>query len=231
MNHYIAKFKKQGTLKYISHLDLIKVFLRGFKRGEIKLAFSQGFSPHPKLSFASPLPLGVTSIGEYMEFTLEESINPDFLAGILNQNLPKEIELMACKKVDLGKKTLAAMVYDSAYAFYFHLEDENFLALQQAVIQFMSQKEITIEKRQKKSKSLKTVDVKPFIRTYEFDEKQGSKLNLRLACGNVENLNPLKLLEVLKPFLVTSGIELKGVSIERVNLIDEKGKALDQLFK
>ena len=67
MSRYVVKFYKEGVLRYISHLDLLRLFKRSFKRVDIKLQYSQGFNPHPKMSFAQPLSLGYDSRGEYLE--------------------------------------------------------------------------------------------------------------------------------------------------------------------
>ena len=58
MSRYVIKFSKEGNIRYISHLDLLRLFKRSFKRVGIKLQYSQGFNPHPKMSFAQPLSLG-----------------------------------------------------------------------------------------------------------------------------------------------------------------------------
>ena len=61
------KFAKTGIMKYIGHLDLMRFFQKVFRRGEIDIKFSSGFSPHPIMSFASPLGVGLTSEGEYLD--------------------------------------------------------------------------------------------------------------------------------------------------------------------
>ena len=65
---YIIEFQKTGVICYTSHLDIMKVFKRAFKRADIALAYSQGFNPHPKMGFAQPLSLGYWSMQEYIEF-------------------------------------------------------------------------------------------------------------------------------------------------------------------
>ena len=65
---YVIRFQKTGVICYTSHLDIMKVFKRSFKRAGIRLAYSQGFNPHPKMGFAQPLSLGYESLDEYIEF-------------------------------------------------------------------------------------------------------------------------------------------------------------------
>ena len=68
MNRYVITFSKMGTICYISHLDLMRMFRRTFKKAGIRLAYSQGFNPHPKMGFAQPLSLGYWGLREMMEF-------------------------------------------------------------------------------------------------------------------------------------------------------------------
>ena len=72
MAKYILTFSKTGTICYTSHLDMMKMFKRVFKRAGIKQSYSQGFNPHPKMTFAQPLSLGYWGLGELLEFETEE---------------------------------------------------------------------------------------------------------------------------------------------------------------
>ena len=65
---YVLKFTKSGYVKYISHLDLLRLFKRAFKKTGLTLKYSQGFNPHPKMGFAQPLSLGYSSICELIEY-------------------------------------------------------------------------------------------------------------------------------------------------------------------
>ena len=75
---YVIKFEKTGVICYTSHLDILKVFKRSFKRADIRLDYSKGFNPHPKMGFAQPLSLGYSGYCEYLEFeTIDESKSPE----------------------------------------------------------------------------------------------------------------------------------------------------------
>ena len=82
MSKYIIEFSKTGTICYTSHLDLMRIFKRVFKRTGIALAYSQGFNPHPKMGFAQPLSLGYWGMEEYIEFETAEEWQPDQLLQI-----------------------------------------------------------------------------------------------------------------------------------------------------
>ena len=88
-NQYVIEIKKDGYMKYISHLDMIKLFKTSFKKAGIKLAYSQGFNPHPKMGFAQPLSLGYSSSCELLEFETKDDINPNEILLLLQNSVPK----------------------------------------------------------------------------------------------------------------------------------------------
>lgn len=73
------KFSKHGPVRFVGHLDVMRYFQRVFRRAGVDIAYSEGFSPHPLMSFAQPLSVGATSDGEYMDFTLRSyaDLRPD----------------------------------------------------------------------------------------------------------------------------------------------------------
>ena len=66
------KFSKTGTMRFIGHLDLMRYFQKAFRRADIAISYSQGYSPHQLMSFASPLGIGLSSDAEYLDFVLED---------------------------------------------------------------------------------------------------------------------------------------------------------------
>ena len=86
-------FTKKGDLKYISHLDLMRLFSRALRRADLPLKFSEGFNPHPKLSLRRALKLGVESDYEEGSVVLKEFIGPEVFQKRLQQQLPAGITL------------------------------------------------------------------------------------------------------------------------------------------
>lgn len=79
-------FRKGERLRYISHLDVLRAWERSLRRAELPLSYSQGFTPHPKLAFGSPLPMGFASEGEVMDVTLDERVElADFVTRLAEQ--------------------------------------------------------------------------------------------------------------------------------------------------
>ena len=84
-----AKQAVTAGLKFISHLDLIRVWQRVFRRAGVALAYSEGFNPHPRLSLAAPLALGVTGEAELMDvYTVQPLSNHAFAAMVAPNSLP-----------------------------------------------------------------------------------------------------------------------------------------------
>lgn len=115
MSKYIIEFTKTGTICFTSHLDLMRVFKRAFKRTGIALAYSQGFNPHPKMGFAQPLSLGYWSMEEYIEFETPEPHDTHELMQRLASGLPEGIELKRCLNADGLSKTLASHTVAAEY--------------------------------------------------------------------------------------------------------------------
>ena len=93
MPRYVARFEKGGYTKYISHLDLLRVFKRAFKVMGLDIKYSNGYNPHPKMSFAQPLSLGYSSLCEYLEFETITPHDPESLKEDLAKNLPRDLAI------------------------------------------------------------------------------------------------------------------------------------------
>jgi radical SAM-linked protein len=88
MQRLRIKFSRGPEIKFISHLDIVRLWQRAFNRASIEIAYSTGFSPHPKISLAAPLPLGVTSEAELMDIICIKGVAPHFFVSAVNQQLP-----------------------------------------------------------------------------------------------------------------------------------------------
>lgn len=87
-------FSKTGTMRFISHLDLMRLFTRALRRATIPVKISQGFNPHPKLSIARAIKLGVESGREAAAVLLREPVNEHDFRERLNRQLPEGIRVI-----------------------------------------------------------------------------------------------------------------------------------------
>ena len=89
-----VKFAKRGRLIYISHLDLNRVFARAFKRADLPMFYSEGFTPHPRFGFALPLSVGISSECEFVDIKLAEDMSCEEVGRRLCAALPGELEVL-----------------------------------------------------------------------------------------------------------------------------------------
>ena len=88
------KFAKYGVIRFIGHLDLMRYFQKANRRAGIDISYSEGFNPHQIMSFASPLGLGITSDGEYLDISLNSDIDKDTLINSLNKQMVDGVKIL-----------------------------------------------------------------------------------------------------------------------------------------
>ena len=98
------RFVKTGSVKFIGHLDCMRFFQKAIRRAKLDVAYSQGYSPHQLMSFASPLGVGVTSIGEYIdvEFHSLPDMSEKELVDYINQFMTEELFVTEIKQMPDG---------------------------------------------------------------------------------------------------------------------------------
>jgi len=211
MPRYVARFEKGGYTKYISHLDLLRVFKRAFKVMGLDIKYSNGYNPHPKMSFAQPLSLGYSSLCEYLEFETMTPHNPNVLREDLAKNLPRDLAITELFQFDSEVKTLAAESDACEYKIFVPYEgtEEDFREL---FASYMAQDRITALKKMKKTKTLEEVDIKNKIRSWKVSkEGDNAVIDCILDSGSHSNLSPEL---VIKSFLDFSKLPLMRWDLE-----------------
>ena len=99
MQRLRIRFSRGVELKFISHLDRIRLWERALRRARVQLAYSEGFSPHPQRSLAAPLSVGITSDAELMDIQVTGRVSPHWLAAAVNQQLPPGIEVREVRQI------------------------------------------------------------------------------------------------------------------------------------
>ena len=99
-------YAKRGRLKLSSHRDFQRAFERALRRGAVPMAYSAGFSPHPKVSYAGAAPTGVASEAEYLEIALTQRCDPDRLRAVLDSSLPPGLDVLEVVEVREGGGSL-----------------------------------------------------------------------------------------------------------------------------
>jgi radical SAM-linked protein len=115
MQRLRLRFSRGARLKYISHLDLIRLWHRAFRRAGLELAYSEGFNPHPRIHIAAPLPLGVTGESELMDVVFAKEYMPQSVGLSVNAQLPPGIKIEQVMQVALTVSSLQGQVRRAIY--------------------------------------------------------------------------------------------------------------------
>lgn len=89
-----VRYAKRGPLRFTSHRDFARAFERALRRAAVPIAYSQGFTPHPKISYASAAPTGVGSEAEYLEIGLQTEVDPEQLRAALDAALSPGLDIL-----------------------------------------------------------------------------------------------------------------------------------------
>lgn len=227
MSRYYIKFKKEGYIKYTSHLDMLRLFKRSFKRIDIKLQYSQGFNPHPKMSFAQPLSLGYESISEYLEFETIVPYPTDEIVEKLNKVMPIGVEILSCEELPQSGKTLAALTEYAEYRIIIPMSES--LDIENSIVNYLSQDKILARKLQKKSGTEIEIDIKPMIRKLSgLVNNNHIMLNTTIDSGSVSNLSPEM---VLSTFCQSAKInyERSEVKLTRTEIFFSKANEMKEM--
>lgn len=186
------KFSKQGPIKFIGHLDVMRYFQKVMRRADIAIKYSEGFSPHQVMSFAAPLGVGLTSNGEYMDIEVQSTEDITTLADRLNAVMAEGISVISCHRLDDRAKNGMSLVAAADYTVTFRegKEPENPEEFFAGLKSFCSQEHIVIMKKSKKGE--REVDIRPLI--YQLTAEQGS-IFMKLSSGSTDNLKPELVME------------------------------------
>ena len=110
-----VRFSRGEELKFISHLDIMRLWQRALRRAGISLAYSEGFNPRPRLSLAAPLAVGVTSEAELMDIYLTGQVSPYFLIAAVNRQLPPGMEALEVYQALSSQPSLQSLVRYAEY--------------------------------------------------------------------------------------------------------------------
>lgn len=161
MNSIRVRFIRGEEVKFISHLDLMKMFERALRRSNIPIAYSKGFNPHPQMVFGLPLSVGVTSEAEYAEFDLESSMEPDEFVQRLNQYLPYGINIIGAVQKSTGSNIMASITGALYQIVVTTDKNVGIKDLKDKIKKFLEEKEILIDKESKGK--IRQVDICPMI--------------------------------------------------------------------
>ena len=115
MQRIRIRFSRGEELKFISHLDIMRLWQRALQRAGIPLAYTEGFSPHPRISLAAPLAVGVTSQSELMDVFCDKWVSPHSFTASVSRQLPPGIEISQVNMVAPNLPSLQSQVSQAEY--------------------------------------------------------------------------------------------------------------------
>lgn len=214
------RFEKTGRSKYISHLDITRCMSRALKRAQIPIWYTEGFNPHPYMTFALPLSLGIESLCESMDIKIEGEMQNDQIKESLSKVMPTGINIVDVYDAKMDAREIAFAQYDILLEL---LSDDvnNFVYSAKALLDC---NELIVEKLGKKGrkKVLKQVNLIEHIKSQEITSNEKEvKIVVQLSAGSSANINPNLLVDIL---LEKTGVESESIKIIRKSLYTESGE-------
>jgi len=200
IKRYRITFSKTDTAKYLSHLELARLFIRAFKRAGLKLVFSKGYHPMPKVSFAAALPVGTESFHETVDIELYEGIPMPLLKDSINQQLPSGIRVTLLE--DITKQKKGIRLIETHF-----LINLNGIKIEKAQIEnFLNTDHFPISKEDKKG--VKDVNARPLVKSMSFIPPYSINLIIKHAHGP-----ELKPIDIIKGVFHLSDHHVSGIKI------------------
>ncbi len=152
------------ALRYLSHLDKLRMFERVFRRAHVPIVFTEGYNPHPKMTFGPSLATGHVSDAEYLDVKIYQTNPPLDLIKAIAPQLPQGIDIIAVRYMEQKPKALAALINRAEYQIDL-LEPPTRPVLRQRIQNLLQEPTLMVERHSKKK--LKNIDVRPFIETID----------------------------------------------------------------
>ena len=210
-------FVKEGPSKYMSHLDLMRCMTRTIRRAVVPIWYTEGFNPHPFMTFAMPLSLGTSGMCETMDVRMTEDMPFEEVKTRLNSALCEGIYVT---KVDYqGEKATA--IQSAVYRITVTAGGCSGEQLSEELQSYLSQEHIIVQKKNKK-KQFVDMDVKPHVMEFSVSsEGDCAVLNIQLPAGNDVNINPSI---ILKGFESAKNLAFDKCDIVRERILTASGE-------
>ncbi len=189
-------FKKMGMSRYVSHLDLMRAMTRTLRRAKVPLWYTEGYNPHPYITFALPLSLGMESLCESMDMRIEGDSSNEEIFSMLKYNMPPGIEIIKVSDPVFDPKKISFGEFDILFDC-----GEKSGSVVELIKDILSKDELIVQKLGKKGrhKVLKDINLIEFIKEYSVSSYDGRvKLSVILPAGSSTNVNPTLLADEIK---------------------------------
>jgi radical SAM family uncharacterized protein/radical SAM-linked protein len=195
-----VRFSKTGSLRFLSHHELMTVILRATRRAKMPVSYSEGFHPHPKVSFGPALSAGVEGMSEYFDIEISTLMRPEEFIQLINPELPDGLIVLDAGMISKKTRSLNDFVSRYKYEIIIDKEDEKYIH------SFMNLDTVSVSRKKK------DVDIRPMVEAAEVKDK---KLYLTLKDNGIIKV---RLFEILKELINKPVDELYSLSIRRTGL-------------
>ena len=216
-----VRFNKTGRIKYISHLDMYRTFIRAIRRTDIPVWYTEGFNPHVYLNFVLPVPLGCESINDAFDMRITEDYPLEKIPAEMNKYLPEGLECTAATLLQDKAKNISSAKFELLY--------EKLPAKE--ILDILKNSKLTYTKIGKVNgrKAEKSVDISSNIFGYSIDtENNLQRLTIVMSAGNTININPFELATALSD---TYGTEIQPILVKRTEMFTKNGKFSQKIEK
>lgn len=208
-------FAKEKPLRYISHLDLYRTWERVFRRADIRVVYSQGFNPQPRIQLASALPVGYVGSAEVMDVVLEEAIEAEELVSRLQAVAPVGLRIIEAHPVPLQAPALQVQLRRAEYCVQVNtaLPCEE---IARRIADFLSSAHFIRERTRQRRREM--IDLRPLVDDLRLEHCADgeAKLWMRLSLSTQHSVRPETVLEAL-------GLAGTPPRVERTRLVFDEG--------
>ncbi|MBQ4242059.1 MAG: DUF2344 domain-containing protein [Lachnospiraceae bacterium] len=207
------RFTKHGTARFIGHLDIQRYFQKLNRRAGINVVYSEGFSPHQKMSFAMPLSVGYESDGEYFDMEVKDAASSEAVISSMNANSAEGIRVTGCVMLPEGSVNAMASVRAADYLVRLKscVADESDIT--GAVESFNASESFIVKKENKKaakrnkgkhraggeeSPAFTEIDLKSFVYELRYDNSENG-IFMKVSAGSADNIKPELVIGSLMP--------------------------------
>jgi radical SAM-linked protein len=169
-------FARGEEMKYITHLDLMRFWERALRRAGLPVAYSEGFTPHPQISLAAPLPVGTTSDAELMDVFLTERVAPREFLAQAGAQVPAGIRVVSAEEVGLALPSVQADVRFAEYDVIVVGADRD--DAERKIDSFLAAASVPWEHR--RQEELRSYDIRALVESIEIISESDGELGLRM---------------------------------------------------
>jgi radical SAM-linked protein len=197
------RIARVGKARFLSHLEAQTAWMRALRRADMPLAYSHGFHPRPLFAFSGALPVGEETVGDYLDLSLVERVDPASVPARLRGRLPEGFEVIEAREAPFAAPSLMALAEGAVYKVQLPHETKD--AVREAVAALVGAEAVSLERRTKTGarrgrRALAPLDVRPMIRAAWLDEAEAvPTVHLELVTVGGKPGKPSELVPLLTP--------------------------------